>query len=449
MPTRLLRSTSARAGAALGWLRTREGFEFSCLLALGLLVRLTFLPYGGSFSDLQDHLGWGIVWTYSPLHVYSVGQYMLLSPSGFPPNYPPLMLYIYGVLAAVYFGAAHLLGVNAPIQVTQSPTLAVFMKLPGVVADLATTSVIYAIARRILVRRGALLASALYLFSPAVLLDSAIWGQTDGIPEVAIVLSFLFAIRRHPVRAGTALGIVIMLKPQPVIFVPVLLVYLWRCCGASAVLRAAGAMASTCLVVCLPYLLPLPRPEILALFDNMASVTSGFQGTASVSAFNLWWFVGASDRASAPLVGPLSPNIIGTGLFSVIMLVALVALWRHPSPGQLFLSAAIAAVGFFALATLQRERYLYQALALLLVAAIFDRRQWIWYCVATITTFLNAGYMAVLASGLHSETADTWRTILRQHVEITLAIGAVNLWLVGVVTILAVRSALHVRMADT
>src|SRR5262249_55849427 len=130
--TRTWQTTTMRASALVRWLRTREGSELSCLLALGMLVRLIFLPYGGIFSDLQDYVGWGIVWTHAQLHVSSVGQRMLLSPSRYPPNYPPLMLYLYGMLATVYFGAAHLLGVNAPIQVTQSPALAAFMKLPGV-----------------------------------------------------------------------------------------------------------------------------------------------------------------------------------------------------------------------------------------------------------------------------------------------------------------------------
>ena len=53
------------------------------------------------------------------------------------------------------------------------------------------------------------------------------------------------------------------------------------------------------------------------------------------------------------------------------------------------MAMALVAVGFFDLTALQHERYLFQALAFLLLAAVYHRPFVLHYALASVTVFTN------------------------------------------------------------
>ncbi len=116
------------------------------LLGLALLVRLLLAPFFGFYDpDVQDYVNWGRLMNQHPLDLYVLGR---SGSADIIPVYPPLLLYLCGVQTGTYFGAAHLLGIPATDRVVQAPQLVAWMKMPAILFDVGTVTVLYLLARR-------------------------------------------------------------------------------------------------------------------------------------------------------------------------------------------------------------------------------------------------------------------------------------------------------------
>ena len=413
------------------WANSTERRGLLAVLGGALLIRLLLAPYHGFVIDVQDYVTWGLLVDHHFLHIYSLS-------SGAPvyalPNYPPLAMYLYGLMTGLYFSAAQLVGIHASSQVANEPLLSAWIKLPAILADLGAVWVLYRLARDVLSERKALLVAAGYAFSPAIVFDGALWGETDALSLLPLLLALLFAARRRGIWAGVLFGVAIMLKPQPIIFAPLLLLYLWRWAGWRQAVSALGALCLVSLVCCAPYLLP-PRPEVLALYQNTSIWAQ--VGHASDGGFNLWWLLGAGRGATAAYLGPLSPTSIGSAFFLVIELLALVGVWRNGSELRLFLGAALVALAFFVVMPLQHERYLYPALALFLIAGCFQKRNLWFYAVASGTAFCNMVIVLVINSPDFAVHPGFWQNSVLQHLAVV-TFTTIGLALVNIVLLLAV-----------
>lgn len=438
----------AQIRRARAWAATADGKRLLAVLALTLAVRLVIAPFHGFFHDLQAYVRWGRIFDHDPFHFYSVASSVDVLTSyrfGYLPNYPPLTVYLYGVLDGIYVAVAHLFGIHPALDVHQSWLAAVYMRLPILAADLGMVAIIYTLARRARSPRWATLAAGAYALSPAVLFDGVLWAQTDTLPALAIVLALLCTLRRRGVPAGMLYAVAVLFKPQPFIFAPLILLYLWRWAGRSEALRALAAMAATGIAICFPYLLP-PRPEILIFLQSVQHVALS-KAFATVDAFNFWWFIGGMHQsATAPYLGPLSATGVGWVLFGAVLLITFAGIWRDASAERLFLGGALLATAFFDMTTLQHERYLCATLALFLLAAIYNARHLVFYIVATVGAFLNMA-MAVLINanppdGFPSDPGVNlnaqWDYFIH-HGEPTLGVAALNVWLLLMVVILYLR----------
>ena len=64
----------------------------------------------------------------------------------------------------------------------------------------------------------------IYLFLPVIIINSSSWGQTDSLYALMIVLMCLSLKKEKMFLAYLYYGIGVLLKPQTIIFTPVLLV---------------------------------------------------------------------------------------------------------------------------------------------------------------------------------------------------------------------------------
>ncbi len=269
--------------------------------------------------------------------------------------------------------------------------------------------------------------AASYAFSPAVLCDGAFWGQTDGFPVLFILLALLCALRGAGVWAGVLFGLAVMFKPQPAIFAPLILLYLWRWSGWKQALQAIGGMLGAALVICSPYLLP-PSPGIVDFYENVQTWAAA--GHASDNAFNLWFLLGARRSPTQPYFAFISPTSLGLLLFFAVLALVLFGVWKSRSAHLLFLGAALLCVAFFVVTTLQHERYLYPALVLALAAAVTARSGWFFYAVPSITLGFNMLLTLIVLApynfGLGSDVAERWGAVI---IGAALALSLVNIWL--------------------
>jgi Gpi18-like mannosyltransferase len=420
------------------WCAAAEGKRFLSLLGVALVVRLLLAPYPEIFDDLNAYLQWGLIAQHHLGDFYTAVLQQAVGGNAAPAEYPPLFVYLYTAIVKVYLEVAQLGGTRPQLDLWASGVLATVMKLPAIVSDLGAVVLIYALGRRLQSARWALVAAASYAFSPAVVVDSAVWGQTDGLPVVFVIAALVLAWRRQPLATGVVFALALLLKPQPIIFAPLMSVYLWRWANWRAMVRFLSAAAGACIFVCLPYLVP-PVPQLHWYIATFGAITRA-SPYASFNAFNLWWLLGAQwHNYATPYLGPLTPIAMGWLLFAAAVAVAIAGISRQHSLEALFLSASLVAVASFDVTTLQHERYLYPALALFLVAAFRSALGRIWYVIASTTVILNMAFVV----GLDDDRAPVpslVRSLFAHRMELTTVIAAANIALLLCVVVATIMS---------
>jgi Gpi18-like mannosyltransferase len=370
------------------WLKTTEGKRLIGLLGLAALVRVGLSYFLRVSPDLQAYENWGELILRDFFHPYSYG--VQHNSIWLVPAYPPLTMYLYAIIDFFYFGTAHILGLHVS-HCSCSPVFRPILLIPGILTDLAQVFIIYMLARTKLSPSHALLVAATYAFSPAVLIDDVGWGQTDNLALLIAVGALLLALRHNGLWAGVLMGLAIALKPEPWIYIPLVLVYLYRWAGTQQALRAVASTLGIALVLWAPYLLP-PRPEIFAWQLTVQKIEQAAGLYATRNAYNLWWLLGTQHLSmNAPYLGPFSAQALGGTLFLVVLLVAMVGVWLDSSMGRLWTSAALISIAFFDVGILQYERYIFPAVGFFLLAALYERRYWTIYAVVSLSAFVCLG----------------------------------------------------------
>ena len=410
---------SVRSGIArlFAWLRSADGLSCLALLLIALAVRLYFAPKLMTTGDMLTYEAWGEEINANFWHIYSAYSTNALSTTSWfaVPVYGPVALYLFGLVTKIYFGVGALLGISLSHSVVASSGLKLALKLPAIVADEIFIAILFVKASKALPRWAAWLATLTYALSPGILITVLWFGQTDGIIALFVVLGLLMVLQRRPVWAGVFFALAVSFKPTPAIFLPLALLYLLRNGGLKPAIRGALAFVGVSVLVWLPYLLP-PSFEVFAFLHNASQVNDFVGVIGSRDAGNLWYLLNLPlQNAGVPYFGPLSLNQVGELLFGLVVLIALIGVWFKASEEMLWAGAALIAYGFFTVMTLQFERYLYPALGLFFLAALFNRRYWVIYAITSVGYLINYEmslfmYQAVNVSPAH-------QTMLLLHID--------------------------------
>ncbi len=388
------------------FLATREGVILLGLLAVATLIRLPLMAFHGYYGDLAQYVSWGnlvnkdlgsiytaIYSTASANGALGGGVFAGGGISGYI-NYPPGTPYLFGALVFLY---NHLLlpanHTALAALIGQNGLGPFFAKLPLLLADVAAIALLYWQARQRHSERFALLVAASWAISPALLYNGAIWGQTDGLVALPVLVALFALIAERYALAGVSLALAVLIKPQPVIFVPLILLYLWRWSKREQFVAFCAAGAVTLLVLLLPIL--VPHMQFFDMLSNMRkeSYDDGLRLTSD--AFNFWWLIGDSQQTLGGAFLGLKASLVGDLLFGGVTVAVGVQFWLRREPVILFLGLAVQVFGFFLFMGGQHERYLFLfvplALAALIVAPGGEARIHLaaLYLLGTALCFLN------------------------------------------------------------
>lgn len=342
------------------------------ILALGL--RLYYIPAHGYEQDMHSFKTWSQTATQNGVvNIYDK----------IPCDYPPGYLYVLKTVGSLYH-------IFSPSFVEHTYLFDFLIKLPAILADLAIALIIFFFLLETFSYRVSLLATMAYAFNPIIFFDSAYWGQIDSIPTLVGLLAILALIREKYGWAWGLMTIAILIKTQFVILLPILILVTWRDKGFKTVLNGFCVSWFTWLAVLLPFFYYHKIDQVL---DRIFK-TVGEYPYLSLYAFNLWWLLSNGLGRAIPdnviFMNLFTYRTMGTILLGIFFVLLLRYLFYKGKDDQaLFLSCALAFLGFFMLPTEMHERYIFPVFVFMLLAAMKRMDLKIIYGLLSLTAFLN------------------------------------------------------------
>lgn len=355
-------------------------FWIMAVLLIAFIVRMIAAAlYFGNKTDMNCFISWGDM-------VFKDGIAQFYHLDSFT-DYPPGYMYVLYVIGAI----RHVLGVawNSTISV-------LLTKMPAILCDLGTGYLVYRIAKKYFKNNGAAIIAACYLFCPAVIMDSAVWGQTDAVFTLGIALMCYLVTEKKLIPSYFVFAVSILIKPQSLIFTPVLIfaiidqVFLENFNWKKFWINLGLGISAILLIGLL--MLPFGFQAALSQYTE----TLGSYEYATVNAYNVWTLCGLNWAPQTGLFLGITYKTWGT---VAIIATVLAAAWIHfrakNNPSKYYFTGAFIVTSMFLLSVRMHERYIFPAMVLLLLAYASRPRKHLLYAYIAISalTFLNMGHV--------------------------------------------------------
>ena len=361
--------------------------NFILLALIALVVRLILSAfYRGFDTDVNCFIGWSNI-----VFEGGIGNFYLSDTFH---DYPPGYMYVLWVIGAL----RSLLNITS----YDSFIAVALVKLPAMLCDIIMGYLVYKISSEKLSEYKSLLCSMLFLFNPAILINSSMWGQVDSVLGVFVLLTIYFVYKKKMPLAYISFCAGFLIKPQMGFIGPVLLlaiiehVFMNKFTWKKFWYNLSTGIGSIVLLILAA--LPFGLEQVIAQYaDTMASYTY-----ASVNAYNFWTMLGKNwIQQSEKFIG-LSMQTWGT-VFIVFVYAFILAFWllswkkKKNDRTKYFFMGAFAIIGIFTMSVRMHERYMFPAIALLLAYyAVKPRKQSLWlYLIMSAVHFVNVVHVLV------------------------------------------------------
>ncbi|MGE3598422.1 MAG: hypothetical protein AB7N70_23010 [Dehalococcoidia bacterium] len=345
------------------------------LLVLGLAVRFWAMRWPPFPFDMTTWIAWGErLRAVGPDDFYQEGYFA---------DYTPGYLYVVWLIAEV----KHAFFASAGTGAYQ-----ILHRLPATICDLAIAVVIFRFVEQQVARRGFTVpgvtagdawpvlpatVTALWLFNPAVIFNSAVWGQVDSTFTLAALLALVFLIGGRPEAGIASHAVAFLIKPHAITIAPVMVLSLLLWYPPARILRAIGLGVLVGVVLLVPF---FGVRFIPGLWNLLADSRQQYAYT-SLYSYNLWGIYGFWRDDSLSVFGPLSARGIGLALFVMGLAYGISMLWTEMRRGAdraftVFLFSTYFALMPVMVLTTMHERYFYPVLPLLLIFATLCYIRW-------------------------------------------------------------------------
>jgi dolichyl-phosphate-mannose-protein mannosyltransferase len=339
----------------------REKLILFSLIGLGFLIRILLSFFKGFRVDISAWYSWA-----ERLTDLDFAQF-------YNPNiwthYTPGYLYILWFLG--FF--KNIFNIISPILLLQ------LFKLPNILADIFTAVLIYKIIKNTKAKKKklnkyivkkkdkwALVAFGLYLFNPALVFNSSVWGQADSFLSFLIVLAVWLLINKNKIIASSLVySFSFLVKPQALFTLPLIGLYFLKIKKFFKGLNYLFLALLFALFLSLPF---FPQDPFFGLFKLIIQMGRDYTYT-SLNAFNLWGLLTGWQQDSGLFLN-LSYNIWGLVIFLLWQGILSFVLFKKKAGKKFYyLAGALFLFSFFLFPTRIHERYLLSSLPFLLIAA--------------------------------------------------------------------------------
>lgn len=343
--------------------------------ALALLMRIYYaVSIRGYEVDMNCFIGWASrMVEYGTFGFYNAGW------CDYPPGYM-LVLWVLGWIRQV-FGLAN-----------DGPAVWLLFKSVPIACDFALGVMIWKLAKNKLGSWPAIVLSLIYLVNPATILNSAAWGQVDSVLTLLLVLAVYGVVQGRWVQSLSLYAVAVLMKPQALMFGPIgLLAVIVEALKNRKAIRSIGrgilSMLGIMLLVLTPFALGQGKNPITWAFSLYGETLSSYP-YITINACNLYSLLGKNWIGLAES-GWL--QYLAWIMYALAFAYAFFLCIRSKKKGNLFLVCAVMLTLVFAFGAKMHERYLFPAMALLLIDYIINKdvRSLLAMALVTAGQFIN------------------------------------------------------------
>lgn len=382
-------------------------------LIVGVIARILLLPMPGLTGDMDVFVQW--------THGIAVNGL----PNAYDQNlsFPPVMAYIWGLLAAIQ-------PAFQTVTDFSDPGIRVLMKMPATIADVGLALLVaYALRDR---PWFAVIGAVAIFLHPAVINVSAWWGQYDSIYLLSALGAMLLAVNGRNGLAAALLAVSIMTKPQAAPLLVPFAAWFWATGGPRGFAKAALIGVAVVALLWLPF---IPANGPANYLRNVSQYQGDVYNILSIHAWNIWWIVtslfagGHYVADDVPFLGPIALRHVGFLITGILELFVFVRVLRDPQPRTLILGCAAATLVAFSFLTTMHERYAFAALGFLMLLIPETRVRWLGVVFGVVFT-INLLSAVPPTDAIHALLPyDGPITLIGSAV--MLAITFATLWLLG------------------
>lgn len=313
------------------------------------------------------------------------GFYEREIPNAMRPTYPPVTSYL-------FFGAAALHELLwkifwfINIKVPSFPSNFIFWwesvrgwyfinKLPAILADSGIIYLLYLFGKKLKNEKIGFWAAAVFAFNPVIFYNSSLWGQTDSIYALFMLLGFYLLFLQKSVHLSIiSYTLSLLTKPNPVFALPVFLFYWLKKVNLRKILISLLVLVSLVLILYYPFHTQGTVPWVIDFYRRSLG---GELNYLVANSFNLWsLFFGFDNRPDTVKFLGLPAYFVAYALFIIFLIWIIAFLYKNKSKKALTALFAGALLSFAAFLFLPRmhERYFYPVLVLLIPVVAMNKR---------------------------------------------------------------------------
>ena len=339
---------------------------------LGTIWRLVS-AFWGQHSDIVNYYWWSKDLLLNGMN----GFYDRNIVNAMRATYPPITSYIFWLNGVIHEMIWKILWfIN--LKVSFFPSNLIFWwesklgwyylnKLPAIIADVGIAYVLYKIVAYLRNKRLGILAAGLFMFLPPFWYSSAIWGQTDSLFILPMLLSIYFLIKGNHYGAIILYGISIFTKPTALFIAPVFLLWWLKGRSFKEILNSITILVVGMLLLYLPF---HPNNTLSWVFQFYNLSLKGELFYINANAFNLWGLLYGFKEVSYKIqILQIPLYVWGYALYimSLVLVVYKIISAKIINNNLWLLALTTSSFGAFMFLPAMHERYFYPTIVLFVI----------------------------------------------------------------------------------
>lgn len=360
--------------------KKRDWFNIALVLGSAFLIKsICSTMFEGHGTDMNCFYRWSEM-----IFEDGIGNFYYLDAfTDYPPGYMAILWVIAGIRQIFSIETASTMG-------------RLLIKLVPVLSDLGAGFLLYTMAKKKFSEGSSLLLAAVYVLNPIVILDSSVWGQTDGVFTFFVLLTCYFCMEEKRIPAYFAFIVGVLIKPQTLIFAPILIwtiveqVFMKDFNIKKVLKDLAGGLAAIATMFLLA--LPFGLEKVISQYID----TLGSYEYCTINAYNFWALLGKNWAEQTDKFLFLECRQWGMlAILAAVILSAVIFFKLKEDKSKYFLSACVVVSTMFLFSVRMHERYLFPVVLLILCAFVVKptKELFFTYVGFSFVQFLNVGHV--------------------------------------------------------